>query len=50
MQRRVLTGKKIKLSHEERQSLKAKAQVIRDEYETKHLGDYVKIYPLDVHL
>lgn len=46
MQKRVLTGKKIKLSIEERQSLKAKAQQEREEYESNNHGGFKKIYPI----
>lgn len=46
LQQRVLTGKKIKLSGEEKQKLFAIAQKERDEYEANHLGGFTKVYPL----
>ena len=48
MQKRVLTGKKVKLTPEERQLVQEKAQKERDQWEMKHLGGYMKIYPYDV--
>ncbi len=48
MQKRVLTGKKTKVSPEEKVVLIEKAQRERDEYEAKHLGDFEKIFPIGV--
>ena len=48
IQQRALTGKKIKLTLEEKQAAHEKAQQERDIWESKHLGGYEKIYPLDV--
>ena len=48
LQQRVLTGKKIKLTPEERQAIFEKAQRERDIWENAHLGGYEKIYPFDV--
>lgn len=47
MQKRVLTGKKIKLTNEEKQELMKQSQEKRDAYENSHLGGYTKIYPID---
>lgn len=44
-QKRVLTGKKQKLSQEEKLILIKNAQKERDDYENKHLGNFVKLYP-----
>ncbi|CAD8066237.1 unnamed protein product [Paramecium sonneborni] len=46
LKQRVLTGKKLKLTQEEKQTLIFKFQKIRDEYENHNLGDFIKIYPL----
>ncbi|CAD8173941.1 unnamed protein product [Paramecium pentaurelia] len=46
LQLRFQTGKKQKLTLEEKQTLIEKYQKLRDEYENKNLGDYIKIYPL----
>lgn len=46
LQKRVLTGKKLKLTPEEKSKLIEIAQQERDEYEAKHLGGFVKVYPL----
>ena len=48
MQRRVLTGKKIKWTAEEKQAMRIKAINKRDEYENSHLNNYEKIYPINV--
>ncbi|EGR29093.1 tubulin-tyrosine ligase family protein, putative [Ichthyophthirius multifiliis] len=48
MQKRVLTGKKLKYSNEEKLEEIKKAQKLRDEYEDANLGGYEKIYPIDV--
>ena len=48
LQQRVLTGKKIKLTPEEKQATHEKAQHERDVWENSHLGGYEKIYPFDV--
>jgi hypothetical protein len=42
-----LTGKKIKLSYEEKVELIRLAQEKRDVYENKNLGNFTKIYPVD---
>ena len=47
IQKRVLTGKKPKLSIDEKNILYTKAQIERDEYELIYIGGYRKIYPLD---
>ena len=47
MQTRVLTGKKQKLTIEEKKDLTIKAQHERDEYEAQFCGGYRKIYPLE---
>lgn len=46
-QQRVLTGKKIKLSNEEKDAERKRAQTERDKYEGKNIGGFKKIYPLD---
>ncbi len=48
MQKRVLTGKKTKVTPEEKILFIEKAQKERDEYEIKHLGDFEKIFPIGV--
>jgi len=48
LQQRVLTGKKVKLSLEEKQALIFKAQRERDLWESKNSGGYQKIYPIEV--
>lgn len=48
MQQRVLTGKKVKLTPEERKTMFEKAQLERETHEAKHHGGYEKIYPFDV--
>jgi hypothetical protein len=45
-----LTGKKIKLSYEEKVELIRLAQEKRDVYENKNLGNFTKIYPVDVNI
>jgi len=47
LQQRVLTGKKIKFTAEERQAASEKAQQERDVWESRHCGAYEKIYPFD---
>jgi tubulin polyglutamylase TTLL6/13 len=47
LRQRVLTGKKVRITPEERQAAFEQAQKERDVYEAKHCGDYEKIYPLD---
>ena len=39
-------NKNIKLSADEKTEMKKKAQAEREEYESKNLGKYRKIYPL----
>jgi tubulin polyglutamylase TTLL6/13 len=41
----VFTGKKLKLTAEERDILRNEAQKMRDIYENEHLGGFEKIYP-----
>ena len=48
MQQRMLTGKKVKMTPEERQKLFEQAQKDRDVWEQKHLGGFTKIYPYEV--
>lgn len=48
LQKRVLTGKKQKLTPEEKLLEIKKGQQRRDEFEAKNLGNYEKVYPLDV--
>ena len=48
MQKRVLTGKKLKLTPEEKLEEIKKAQTKRDEWEKIHCGGYERIYPVDV--
>jgi tubulin polyglutamylase TTLL6/13 len=43
---RVITGKRIRLSMEEREEAKKKCQEERDKYIKKHMGGYEQIYPL----
>ncbi|CAD8064847.1 unnamed protein product [Paramecium sonneborni] len=45
MQKRVLTGKKLKLSIEEKKLIKLQFQKQRDEYEQQNKGNYELIYP-----
>ena len=49
LQQRVLTGKKIKLSPEEKQVAFENAQKQRDSWEAENCGGYTKIFPLNVH-
>ena len=49
IQQRMLTGKKIKMTPEERKKLFEDAQKERDVWEKAHLGGFTKIYPFDVH-
>lgn len=48
LQKRVLTGKKHKLTVEEKLNEIRKSQIKRNEYESKNLGNYEKVYPLEV--
>ena len=48
MQARMLTGKKVKMTPEEKAKLFADAQKERDLWEQKHPGGFTKIYPFDV--
>ena len=50
LQKRVLTGKKVKLTPEEKQEQSEKAQKERTVWEQKHLGAYEQIYPFTVRL
>jgi predicted outer membrane protein len=45
LERRVYTGKTLKLTPDERERLTRLQQQERDEYEKKHLGSFEKIYP-----
>ncbi|CAD8088042.1 unnamed protein product [Paramecium sonneborni] len=47
LQQRVLTGKKQKLTQEEKNVLIQQCSQQRDQHENNNLGDYVKIYPLE---
>jgi len=47
LQQRVLTGKKTRITLEERQAMSEKAQQERDVWEAKNCGSYEKIYPFD---
>jgi tubulin polyglutamylase TTLL6/13 len=47
LQQRVLTGKKIRMTIEERQAASEQAQQERDTWESRHCGAYEKIYPLN---
>eukprot|EP00828_Plagiopyla_frontata_P043680 TRINITY_DN6909_c0_g1_i1.p4 TRINITY_DN6909_c0_g1~~TRINITY_DN6909_c0_g1_i1.p4 ORF type:complete len:128 (+),score=25.65 TRINITY_DN6909_c0_g1_i1:901-1284(+) len=47
MQKRVLTGKKEKLTPEEKEIIRQNAQEERDRWEQANLGQYEKIYPLE---
>ena len=44
----MLTGKKVKMTPEERKEKFEKAQTERDAWEAKHHGGYERIYPFDV--
>lgn len=46
LQKRVLTGIKLKLTPEEKVRLIELSQQERDDYESKNLGNFVKVYPL----
>ncbi|CAD8124708.1 unnamed protein product [Paramecium sonneborni] len=46
LQQRMLTGKPIKLTIEERQKLIRECQGIRDQYENQNLGNFEKVYPM----
>ena len=48
LQQRVLTGKKVKVTPEEKQAAFENAQRERNVWEGKNCGRYTKIYPLDV--
>ena len=48
LQQRVLTGKKTKMTPEERQAAVEKAQRERDQWESQNLGGFEKIFPFDV--
>lgn len=44
-QQRVITGKKLKLTHEEKQKIIENSIKERDEYENNNLGGYTKLFP-----
>ncbi|KAM3131882.1 hypothetical protein pb186bvf_016003 [Paramecium bursaria] len=46
LQQRVLTGKSVKISPEEKQKLLQLAQQARDDWENANMGNYEKVYPL----
>ena len=46
-QQRVITGKKVKLTPEQKAQLKEQAQAKRNKYEQAHLGGFKRIYPVD---
>ena len=48
LQKRVLTGKKLKVTPEEKQAIFEEAQKERDKYEMKNLGGFERIYPFVV--
>ena len=48
IQKRVLTGKKIKITPEEKEKLIKSSIKERDNYENENLGNYIKIFPFDV--
>lgn len=48
MQKRMLTGKKVKMNSDERKKQVELAQRERDSWEREHLGGFTKIYPFDV--
>ena len=50
LQQRVLTGRKYKITPEERQAAIEKAQKERDLWEAANCGRYKKIYPIDVEI
>lgn len=45
-QQRVITGKKVRLSQEEKAKFSEQGQLERDEYENKNMGKYEKLYPI----
>jgi len=45
---KALRSKKIKTSFQERQKLFEQAQIKRDEWETKNMGKYERIFPVEV--
>lgn len=47
MQKRMLTGKKVKLTQEEKEEKIAQKQAERDEFEKANLGKYKLIYPCE---
>ena len=48
LRKRILTGKSIKISLDERKVETEKAQKARDLWESENLGDYEKVFPLEV--
>ncbi len=48
LRQRILTGKTIKVTMEERKADIMKAQKERDEWESQNMGAYQKVYPFDV--
>ena len=47
LMKRMLSGKKQKLTQEEKDALIKDAQAKRDKWENKHLGGFEKIYPAE---
>ncbi|CAD8188256.1 unnamed protein product [Paramecium octaurelia] len=47
MQKRILTGRNIRMTQEDRKAIVEQYQLIRDAYEDEHLGGFEKIYPCD---
>lgn len=47
MKKRILTGRNVRYSAEDRKAIIEQLQLIRDAYEDDHLGGYEKIYPCD---
>jgi hypothetical protein len=45
LKQRMLTGKKLRYTAEERESLQKKKQEIRDKFESNNCGDFHLIYP-----
>ena len=46
-QQRVITGKKVKLTPEERENKKIQAVQKKRKFQKKHLGKFERIYPTD---
>ena len=47
IQKRMLTGKKVRMTAEEREEIVQKKHEERDTFEKAHLGKYKMIYPCD---